>query len=82
MVKLTFYLKHPTRFTGNTRDVVLNGEATFPSIKTKSNVSLSSIPLISKQKVLGTEFNMEAYAADSSVRTTLVSGPFDFHFRR
>lgn len=44
------YLKHPTRFTGNTRDVVLNGEAYFPSIKTKVNVSLSAPHLISKQK--------------------------------
>ena len=41
------YLKHPTRFTGNTRDVVLNGEA---------------------------------YAADSSVRTTLVSGSIRLSF--
>lgn len=57
----------------------LNGEAYFPSIKTKVNVSLSA-PIDYKAEVLGTEFNMEAYAADSSVRTTLVSGSIRLSF--
>lgn len=44
------YLKHPTRFTGNTRDVVLNGEAYFSVHKDKSKRFTVSTPLISKQK--------------------------------
>lgn len=44
------YLKHPTRFTGNTRDVVLNGEAYFSVHKDKSKRFTVSTPLISKRK--------------------------------
>ena len=74
------YLKHPTRFTGNTRDVVLNGEAYFSVHKDKSKRFTVSTPFDIKAEVLGTEFNMEAYAADSSVRTTLVSGSIRLSF--
>ena len=74
------YLKHPTRFTGNTRDVVLNGEAYFSVHKDKSKHFTVSTPFDIKAEVLGTEFNMEAYAADSSVRTTLISGSVKLSF--
>lgn len=53
---------------------------TFPSIKTKSKRFTVSTPFDIKAEVLGTEFNMEAYAADSSVRTTLVSGSIRLSF--
>ena len=53
------YLKHPTRFTGNTRDVVLNGEAYFSVHKDKSKRFTVSTPFDIKAEVLGTEFNME-----------------------
>lgn len=68
------YLKHPQKFTGDNRSVVLNGEAYFSVQKNKHKPFIVNTPFNIKAEVLGTEFNMEAYAADSSVRTTLVSG--------
>lgn len=67
-------LKHPNRFTGETRDVTLDGEAYFSVHKDRSKPFIVNTPFQIKAEVLGTEFNMEAYQVDSTVRTTLVSG--------
>ena len=53
------YLKHPTRFTGNTRDVVLNGEAYFSVHKDKSKRFTVSTPFDIKAEVLGTDDNQK-----------------------
>ncbi len=66
-------LKYPVKFSGNTRDVILEGEAYFEvsknphspfTVKTKSgNVT-----------VLGTHFNVSAYQEDKKFETTLAEG--------
>jgi len=66
-------LKFPSAFRGNTREVELVGEAYFEVTKN------SSMPFIVKSKlgeieVLGTGFNVMAYADESLMKTTLVEG--------
>lgn len=75
------YLKHPTRFTGDTREVELRGEGYFSVHKDKSKRFIVNTPFDIKAEVLGTEFNLEAYATDPYVRTTLVSGSVKLTFR-
>src|SRR5690606_16157854 len=66
-------LRYPTRFTGGTRVVELAGEAYFAVAKN------SQQPFIVKSsgqeiEVLGTEFNISAYADETEARTTLIEG--------
>ena len=68
-------LRYPTSFTGNKREVELTGEAYFEVAK--SNMRKS--PFIVKTKnqtveVLGTHFNINAYADSETVKTTLLEG--------
>ncbi len=67
--KLTF----PESFTGNKREVMLEGEAYFEVTKSKTS------PFIVKTndltiKVYGTIFNVSAYESDFKTQTTLVEG--------
>lgn len=55
------YLKHPQKFTGDTRTVELDGEAYFSVQKDKSKRFIVNTPFDLKAEVLGTEFNIEAY---------------------
>ena len=73
-------LKHPTRFTGDIRNVELDGEAYFAVHRDKSKRFIVNTPFRIQTEVLGTEFNIEAYRTDSVVRTTLVSGPVKLSF--
>lgn len=75
------YLKHPTRFTGDTREVELKGEGYFSVHQDKSKRFIVNTPFHIKAEVLGTEFNLEAYDMDPYVRTTLVSGSVKLTFR-
>lgn len=68
------YLRHPVKFSGDTRDVELKGEAYFKvahnekipfRVNTKANLQV---------EVLGTEFNLDAYEENSYVSATLISG--------
>lgn len=68
------YLKYPQKFTGETRDVVLDGEAYFSVQKDRSKKFIVSTPFNLKAEVLGTEFNIEAYKESNKVTTALVSG--------
>lgn len=68
------YLKHPNKFTGDTRNVEINGEAYFSVQKDKSKKFVVNTPFGVKAEVLGTEFNIEAYKENKQVTTTLVSG--------
>ncbi len=66
-------LKYPVAFTGNTREVILEGEAFFKVAKS------GTIPFIVTTKevhitVYGTMFNVSTYTGESSVQTTLVEG--------
>lgn len=68
------YLKYPSKFTGNTRNVEINGEAYFSVFKDKDKKFIVNTPFDLKAEVLGTEFNIDAYKTNKQVTTTLVSG--------
>ena len=75
------YLKHPQKFTGDTRNVEMEGEAYFSVQKDKSKKFIVNTPFNLKAEVLGTEFNMEAYKESNKVVTTLVSGSVRLSFQ-
>ncbi len=66
-------LRYPTSFRGKSREVELKGEAYFevapdPALPFKVKVNDLAVD------VLGTSFNIMAYADETSVKTTLLSG--------
>ncbi|MDR6945105.1 FecR family protein [Mucilaginibacter pocheonensis] len=66
-------LKFPTVFTGNERNVELTGEAYFEVAKNKKmpfKVAVNKMNI----EVLGTHFNVNAYADDDAIKTTLLEG--------
>ncbi|ERJ59053.1 FecR family protein [Sphingobacterium paucimobilis] len=71
-------LKYPSSFSGNQRVVELDGEAFF-IVQSVTDENSKRIPFIVKSKnqsieVLGTEFNVNGYASQSSIKTTLLEG--------
>lgn len=64
-------LKYPNRFTGNERTVALVGEAYFEVSK---GVPFKVVSRGQTVEVLGTQFNVSAYADEQQVQTTLVEG--------
>lgn len=66
-------LIYPTNFTGNTREVILRGEAFFDVAKDASKPFIVANNQM-KIKVLGTSFNVSGYAVDKQQNVTLVSG--------
>lgn len=70
-------LVYPTAFKGKTREVLLFGEAYFEVAKNPEK------PFIVKTsdaqiKVLGTQFNVSAYAEDKVIQTVLKEGSVEF----
>ena len=66
-------LKYPRAFEGKERHVYLDGEAYFEVSKNPKKpfrVKANGVTI----RVLGTHFNVNAYAADSLVETTLLEG--------
>lgn len=66
-------LSYPTEFAGNSRTVKLTGEAYFEVAKNKDKpfyVEMNNVQV----KVLGTHFNISAYADDDDLTTTLLEG--------
>ena len=66
-------LKHPTRFTGDIRNVELDGEAYFEVAHNEKSpfvVHTSTLDV----EVLGTKFNVEAYSARKIFETSLMEG--------
>lgn len=66
-------INFPTAFTGNERNVTITGEAYFevmPSATKRFNVKANGTNV----QVLGTHFNVMAYADETSVKTTLLEG--------
>ncbi len=74
-------LRYPVSFTGNSREVELNGEAYFEIAKDAAHpfrVSVHRGNHISTVEVLGTSFNVMAYDDENAERTTLVEGSVRF----
>lgn len=72
-------LKYPSRFDPNERSVELIGEAYFEIAKVKLADKKTAKPFIVKSQtqnveVLGTHFNINAYADDPITTTTLLEG--------
>ncbi len=83
-------LKYPSRFTGDVREVILEGEAFFAVSHRQSAVSKEPTtdrrqPTAGRMpfrvvtagqtvEVLGTQFNISAYADEPETKTTLVEG--------
>jgi transmembrane sensor len=66
-------LAFPSKFTKNTREIYLEGEACFRVAKNENQ------PFIVKAgnldvKVLGTHFNVSAYSKDATIETVLLEG--------
>lgn len=66
-------LHFPTAFTGKERNVELTGEAYFEVAKNKEkpfHVNVNGMQV----EVLGTHFNVNAYADENSIKTSLLEG--------
>ena len=66
-------LHFPTAFTGKERNVELTGEAYFEIAKNKEkpfHVNVNGMQV----EVLGTHFNVNAYADENSIKTSLLEG--------
>ena len=71
-------LKYPSRFNGGERIVELEGEGYFEVAKdTKHPFRVRSAG--QEVEVLGTEFNVSAYADEAETKTTLVHGQVRLH---
>lgn len=66
-------LAYPAAFSGNKREVVLTGEAYFEVAKDEGKPFLVTVNDMQVQ-VLGTHFNVKAYANDKHIMTTLLEG--------
>ncbi|MGM9478747.1 FecR family protein [Pedobacter sp. GSP4] len=66
-------LKYPTSFNGAYRRVELSGEGYFEVAKNK-NKPFKLKTAKQEISVLGTHFNVSAYADDANIKTTLVEG--------
>lgn len=68
-------IRFPTAFTGNTREVEITGEAYFEVAKDPRRPFTVIIKNSNKKiEVLGTHFNVNAYAQEASINTTLLEG--------
>jgi ferric-dicitrate binding protein FerR (iron transport regulator) len=75
-------LKYPSRFTGNVREVSMEGEVFFEVGKDPKRKFRVSTPHQAGIEVLGTHFNIDAYEKDNTVSTTLLEGKVRFHYRK
>jgi ferric-dicitrate binding protein FerR (iron transport regulator) len=66
-------LKYPVAFNGKDRKVILSGEAYFEVAQNQQQPFIVQLPRMQVQ-VLGTHFNVTAYADEMNVRTTLLQG--------
>lgn len=69
-------LKYPTSFAKNDRTVTLSGEAYFEVAKDKNRpFKVQTVQQL--VEVLGTHFNINAYADEETIKTTLLEGSVD-----
>ncbi len=74
------YLKYPSFFSGETREVTLDGEAYFQVVENPEKPFIVHTENASV-KVLGTEFNIDAYSSNGFIATTLVNGSVQFNYQ-
>lgn len=66
-------LKYPERFTGDSRQVFVDGEAYFEVKSNPQNTFIVDNPIM-KTIVTGTRFNLNAYSTDDFFEATLLEG--------
>jgi ferric-dicitrate binding protein FerR (iron transport regulator) len=66
-------LRFPAFFSGNTREVELNGEAFFDVAK-NPDMPFKVVTKDQIVEVLGTQFNINSYSDEESFKTTLIEG--------
>jgi ferric-dicitrate binding protein FerR (iron transport regulator) len=67
-------IRYPVAFTGQERKVEITGEAYFEIAHLHNNMPFKVIVHGMEVKVLGTHFNINAYADETKIRTTLLEG--------
>lgn len=65
-------LTYPEQFTGNTREINLNGEAYFEVVHLKKPFLIHSGKMLTQ--VLGTSFNVKAYENDKTAKIAVLTG--------
>ncbi|TZF85730.1 FecR family protein (plasmid) [Pedobacter sp. BS3] len=71
-------LRYPVAFTGNERVVQLTGEAYFEVAHNKAS-PFKVVSAGQTVEVLGTHFNINAYADEDATKTTLLTGSIRIH---
>ena len=71
-------LRFPTSFNGSERNVILTGEAYFEVAK-NTNMPFTVVVNDIRVEILGTHFNVSAYADDNNITTTLLEGAVKVH---
>ncbi|MCO4294213.1 DUF4974 domain-containing protein [Solitalea sp. MAHUQ-68] len=71
-------IHYPTKFMGKERRVEINGEAYFEVAKNAKMPFKVSINNSSEVEVLGTHFNINSYADEEMIKTTLLEGSVRF----
>jgi transmembrane sensor len=66
-------IRFPTSFTGNQREVEIEGEAYFEVAKNKKKPFIVNVDGM-RVEVLGTTFNVNAYAEEGNIVTSLLEG--------
>lgn len=66
-------LQYPAKFNKKERDIILSGEAYFDVAKDEAHPFIVHADNM-RVKVLGTKFNVESYANDKYIKTTLLEG--------
>lgn len=75
-------LQYPSIFADDLREVSLSGEAYFEVAKDPERKFIVSTPSKSRVEVLGTHFNLEAFADMDEVIATLVEGKVEFVYEK
>lgn len=71
-------LRYPVKFVGEDRRVYLSGEAYFDVVHDKAHPFVVDVKNSTVVRVLGTSFDVRAYADEDEVLTTLVQGSVRF----
>lgn len=66
-------IRYPIQFTGNSRKVYVSGEVYFEVAKNAERPFMVNVGDV-EVEVLGTQFNIMAYADENNIETTLVEG--------
>jgi ferric-dicitrate binding protein FerR (iron transport regulator) len=74
------YIKYPSTFAKNKREVYVTGEAYFSVVKDADRKFVVQTHEHLSLEVLGTEFNIDAYETNDFIKTTLVEGSVHINY--